>query len=85
MASAVLDRLRAAGLLPASPDELRIDIADKAVLEAAAGRLYLAEREPERAREWLAHAADLRKRIDVPESPWLAATMADLSTAMAAH
>ena len=78
----VLDRLSAAGLLPSSPDDLRIDIADKAMLESAVGRLYLAEHEAERARDWLAHAVELRTRIDIPDSPWLADANAALARAL---
>jgi hypothetical protein len=84
IARATLDRLTAAGLLPSSPDELRIDMADKAMLESAVGRLYLAEHETGLARDWLVHAVELGKRIEVPDSPWLAEANTSLARAAGA-
>ena len=83
-ARATLDRLSTAGLLPSSPEELRIDIADKAMLESAVGRLYLAEHETGSARDWLMHAVELAQRIEVQDSPWLAEANEALARALGA-
>jgi hypothetical protein len=79
----VLDRLAAAGLLPPSPSALEIDLADKAVLEVAVGRLYLADARQAEARTWLEPAVELRTKVDVPESPWLQEANTALSAALA--
>jgi serine/threonine-protein kinase len=81
---AVLNRLRGSGLLPASPDDLRIDIADRATLESAVGRLYLTVAEIDRAREWLTRAVELRTTLDVADSPWLAEAQVALAEALVA-
>jgi eukaryotic-like serine/threonine-protein kinase len=81
---ALLDRLAASSLLPSSPDELPIDVADQATLEVAIGRLYLAAGETERARAWLTHAVSLRESLDVPNSLWLADANGALAEAMSA-
>ncbi|MGH9805683.1 MAG: tetratricopeptide repeat protein [Terriglobia bacterium] len=80
-ARAALSRLDAAGLLPSSRDKLRVDIAEKARLEAAIGRLYLTEGDIEHARAWLSAAVALRSIIDTPDSPWLAEAKIALSEA----
>jgi tetratricopeptide (TPR) repeat protein len=71
-AQAMLERLRAAGLLPSSPDELQVDIEDRARLAFGVGRLYLATGQKDIARSWLTRAVTLREGIDVASSPWLA-------------
>ncbi|TMH57578.1 MAG: serine/threonine protein kinase [Betaproteobacteria bacterium] len=83
-ARAMLERLSAAGLLPSSPDALQIDIAEKASLEVAVGRLYTADGQTDRARTWLTQAVELRTRLDVPDSPWLADANAALAEALSA-
>jgi hypothetical protein len=83
LAHDVLDRLAAAGLLPTSPAALKLDLADKAVLEVAVGRLYLADARNEEARAWLEPAVELRAKVDVPESPWLEEAHTALSAALA--
>lgn len=79
----VLERLAAAELLPSSPAALNIDVADKALLEVAVGRLYLADARNEEARTWLEPAVELRTKLDVPDSPWLAEANIALSAALA--
>jgi serine/threonine-protein kinase len=79
----VLERLAAAELLPSSPAALTIDLADKAALEVAVGRLYLADAQIDEARTWLEPAVELRSRLDVPDSPWLAEANTALSAVLA--
>ena len=81
----VLERLAVAQLLPSSPAALNIDVADKAQLEVAVGRLYLADARNEEARTWLEPAVELRTKLDVPDSPWLAEANMALSAAVAAR
>jgi hypothetical protein len=81
----VLDRLAAAGLLPTTPSSLEIDLADKAVLEVAVGRLYLFDARSDKAQAWLEPAVELRTKVDVSDSPWLAEANAALSEARAAR
>jgi serine/threonine-protein kinase len=83
-AQAALDRLKASGLLPSSPDNLRIDIADKASLVVAIGRLYLGVGQRDLAREWLSQGVALREDIDVPDSIWLAQAKNALAAAVSA-
>jgi hypothetical protein len=82
-ASAVLADLQRRKLAPLNADELAIDIEDKARLEFALGRLYLALDRPDEATMWLKNAKRLRERVDAPESAWLAE--ADVALAEALH
>jgi len=83
-ANAMLERLRKAELLPASPDDLKIDIEDRARLAFAVGRLYLAVDQDEAARSWLTRAVALRESIDAASSPWLAEAQVALAEALIA-
>jgi len=80
----MLERLRKAELLPASPDDLKIDIEDRARLAFAVGRLYLAVDQDEAARSWLTRAVALRESIDAASSPWLAEAQVALAEALIA-
>jgi eukaryotic-like serine/threonine-protein kinase len=71
-AEAMLTSLREHKLLPPSPAELEIDIEDKARLQYAVGRLYLAVNRVDDARMWSTSAVELRERLDAAPSPWLA-------------
>jgi serine/threonine-protein kinase len=83
-ANATLERLRVAGLLPSSPDELKVDIEDKARLAFAVGRLYLVVGQKDIARSWLTRAVALRESIDAASSPWLAESEVALAEAFLA-
>ncbi|HET8877187.1 MAG TPA: serine/threonine-protein kinase [Casimicrobiaceae bacterium] len=70
-AETMLQKLPEFGLLPTSPDELDIDIVDKAQLADSIGRLFnVAGKRPE-AFAWLSKAVALREQLEVPESPRL--------------
>ncbi|HEX6795844.1 MAG TPA: tetratricopeptide repeat protein [Casimicrobiaceae bacterium] len=81
-ANAMLADLQRRKLAPPSAEELAIDIEDKARLEFALGRLYLALDRPGDALAWLASAKQLRERVDAPESAWLAETEVALAEAL---
>jgi tetratricopeptide (TPR) repeat protein len=81
-ADAVLALLRKQELLPSRPNELNLDIEDKARLEFALGRLYLALDRPDEARLWLAAAVQLRETLDAAQSPWLAEAQIALAEAL---
>ena len=67
----MLQKLAEFRLLPTSPDELDIDIVDKAQLADSIGRLFeVAGKRPE-ALAWLSKAVALREQLEVPESPRL--------------
>jgi len=84
-ANATLGRLRVAGLLPSSPDELDVDIEDRARLAFAVGRLHLAVGRKDTAHSWLTYAVGLRERIDAASSPWLAEAQIALAEALVAE
>jgi serine/threonine protein kinase len=84
-ANATLERLRVAGLLPSSPDELAVDIEDRARLAFAVGRLYLAVGQKNLAHSWLTYAVSLREKIDAAASPWLAEAQIALAEALVAE
>lgn len=70
-AGTMLQKLAEFRLLPTSPDELDIDIVDKAQLADSIGRLFeVAGKRPE-ALAWLSKAVALREQLEVPESPRL--------------
>jgi eukaryotic-like serine/threonine-protein kinase len=83
-AQAMLDQLRTADLLPASPEELKVDIEDRARLAFAVGRLYLTVGQNDLARSWLTRAVALRVTIDVASSPWLAEAQVALAEVLLA-
>jgi len=64
----MLQKLAEFRLLPASPDELDIDIADKAQLADSIGRLFHVAGKRREALEWLSTAVALREQLDVPDS-----------------
>jgi hypothetical protein len=80
----MLTSLREHKLLPPSPAELEIDIEDKARLQYAVGRLYLAVNRVDDARTWLTSAVGLRERLDAAPSPWLAEARIALAEAQRA-
>lgn len=83
-AQAMLERLRAADLLPSSPDALKVDVEDRARLAFAVGRLYLAIGQNDLARSWLTRAVAMRESIDAASSPWLAEAQVALAEALLA-
>ena len=80
-AEAVLALLRKQELLPSRPSELNLDYEDKARLEFAVGRLYLALGRNDDARTWLESAVAARESSDIATSPWLAEARAALTEA----
>ena len=81
LAQAMLDRLSAFELLPATADGLRIDVAERAKIAFAIGRLDLATDRVDEARAWLARAVELHETLDAPASPWLAEARGALADA----
>ena len=80
-AQSVLTLLRKDALLPAQPGDPDVDFEDKARLDFAIGRLYLAVGRNDDAQDWLERAVALREPSDVPTSPWLAEATVALAEA----